>query len=540
MITLKKIFKGLPIGLIVFSLMRCNSVPTFDVVIKNGTVYDGTQSAPIQTDIAIIDDEIVFVGQLDRFRAKQEIDASNLAVAPGFIDTHTHLDPYENLLNLSNAKSQLRQGVTSSIGGPDGRGVPLHQTVKELLDTLETVGIGINMGFMAGHNKVRKKVMGLENRAPTQEELEQMKKMVGQAMDEGAFGLSTGLKYLPGNFAQLEEIIELSKVAAIKGGVYSTHLRDEGLQIMAAIEETIKISKQADIPVILTHHKVIGKPMWGKSKQTLARVDQARANGIKILLDQYPYNASHTGLSVLIPAWARAGGQEKFIERINDPNTFKKIKSEIIFNILNDRGGEDLRRIQFARVKWQPELEGKTLYDWIVQEGEEPTLEMGAEYVILGQKNGGASCIYHAMDEKDVENIMQHPLTMIASDGRLSTPGEGHPHPRSYGTFPRVLSTYVRDKKLLSLEEAIYKMTLFPAQTYGIKDRGLLRKGMKADLVIFAADQIQDTATFIEPHQYPEGILYVIVNGKLAVDQGKFLNQLNGKVLRKNGATAQN
>ena len=540
MITLKKIFKGLPIGLIVFSLMRCNSVPTFDVVIKNGTVYDGTQSAPIQTDIAIIDDEIVFVGQLDRFRAKQEIDASNLAVAPGFIDTHTHLDPYENLLNLSNAKSQLRQGVTSSIGGPDGRGVPLHQTVKELLDTLETVGIGINMGFMAGHNKVRKKVMGLENRAPTQEELEQMKKMVGQAMDEGAFGLSTGLKYLPGNFAQLEEIIELSKVAAIKGGVYSTHLRDEGLQIMAAIEETIKISKQADIPVILTHHKVIGKPMWGKSKQTLARVDQARANGIKILLDQYPYNASHTGLSVLIPAWARAGGQEKFIERINDPNTFKKIKSEIIFNILNDRGGEDLRRIQFARVKWQPELEGKTLYDWIVQEGEEPTLEMGAEYVILGQKNGGASCIYHAMDEKDVENIMQHPLTMIASDGRLSTPGEGHPHPRSYGTFPRVLSTYVREKKLLSLEEAIYKMTLFPAQTYGIKDRGLLRKGMKADLVIFAADQIQDTATFIEPHQYPEGILYVIVNGKLAVDQGKFLNQLNGKVLRKNGATAQN
>lgn len=540
MITLKKIFKGLPIGLIVFSLMRCNSVPTFDVVIKNGTVYDGTQSAPIQTDIAIIDDEIVFVGQLDRFRAKQEIDASNLAVTPGFIDTHTHLDPYENLLNLSNAESQIRQGVTSSIGGPDGRGVPLHQTVKELLDTLETVGIGINMGFMAGHNKVRKKVMGLENRAPTQEELEQMKKMVGQAMDEGAFGLSTGLKYIPGNFAQLEEIIELSKVAAKKGGVYSTHLRDEGLQIMAAIEETIKISKQADIPVILTHHKVIGKPMWGKSKQTLARVDQARANGIKILLDQYPYNASHTGLSVLIPAWARAGGQEKFMERLNDPNTFKKIKSEIIFNILNDRGGEDLRRIQFARVKWQPELEGKTLYDWIVQEGEEPTLEMGAEYVILGQKNGGASCIYHAMDEKDVENIMQHPLTMIASDGRLSTPGEGHPHPRSYGTFPRVLSTYVRDQKLLSLEEAIYKMTLFPAQTYGIEDRGLLRKGMKADLVIFAADQIQDKATFIEPHQYPEGILYVIVNGELAVDQGKFLNQLNGKVLRKNGATAQN
>ncbi|MGC6479045.1 MAG: N-acyl-D-amino-acid deacylase family protein [Flavobacteriaceae bacterium] len=523
-----------------FLLINCNSVATYDLVIKNAKVYDGTQTKPIQADIAIIDDEIVFMGQLDKYRSAKEIDASNLVVSPGFIDTHTHLDPYKNLLQLSNAESQLRQGVTTSIGGPDGRGVPLQKTVKELLDTLEIVGIGINMGFMAGHNKIRKKVMGLQNRAPTQKELDRMKQMVSQAMDEGAFGLSTGLKYLPGNFAAVEEVIELSKIAGKKGGVYSTHLRDEGLEIMPAIEETIEISKQANIPVILTHHKVIGKPMWGKSEQTLARVDQARANGINIILDQYPYNASHTGLSVLIPAWARAGGQQKFIERLNNPDTYNKIKSEIIFNILNDRGGEDLRRIQFARVKWQPELEGKTLHDWIVQEGKAPTIETGAEYVILGQKNGGASCIYHAMDEKDIEKIMQHPLTMIASDGRLSSPGIGHPHPRAYGTFPRVLSTYVREKKILTLEEAIYKMTLFPAQTYGIKDRGRIKEGLKADLVIFDADQIKDKATFTDPHQYPEGILYVVINGKLAVDRGEFLNQFNGRVLRKNAYSSLN
>lgn len=539
MITLNNSIKGLLLGLTVLFLNGCNPIPRFDLVIKNGVVYNGTQTQAVFTDIGIIDDEIAYVGQMGEFQSKRVIDASGLVISPGFIDTHTHLDPYENLLELANAESQLRQGVTTSIGGPDGIGVPLQKTIQELLDTLEIVGIGINMGFMAGHNKIRKKVIGLDDRAPTPEELDQMKKMVDQAMDEGAFGLSTGLKYLPGNFAQLEEIIELSKIAGKKGGVYSTHLRDEGLAIMPAIDETIEISKQADIPIILTHHKVIGKPMWGKSKQTLARVDKARANGVDIFLDLYPYNASHTGLSVLIPAWARAGGQEKFIARIKNSETYNKIKSEIIFNILNDRGGEDLKRIQFARVPWNPELEGKTLHDWIVQEGKEPTLETGAEYVILGQQNGGASCIYHAMDENDVENIMQHPLTMIASDGRLSRPGKGHPHPRAYGTFPRVLGKYVGEKKLLSLEEAIYKMTLFPAQTYGIKDRGCIKEGYKADLVIFDRNQIMDKATFIEPHQYPEGINYVLVNGKLAVDQGKFLNQKYGVVLRKNSSTAR-
>ena len=518
-------------------LLSCKKTPQpYDLLIKNGTVYDGTLSPPQTMDIAIAGDKIVKLGHLDPILALETIDAKGLTVAPGFIDTHTHLDPLDNLIELSTAESQLRQGITTSIGGPDGQGVPLQFTMQEFLDSLERTGIGINMGFMAGHNSIRKRVMGMEDRAPTEKELAQMIEQVAQAMNEGAFGLSTGLKYLPGAFAHVDEVIALSKAAANKGGVYSTHLRDEGIEIMPAIEETIKIAKEANIPIILTHHKVIGKPMWGKSNSTLARVDEARKNNVNIILDQYPYNASHTGLSVLIPAWARAGGQQKFIERLADQTLYKKIQAEIIFNILNDRGGKDLKRIQFARVPWQPELEGKTLHDWIVQEGREPTIEIGAEYVIKGQRNGGASCIYHAMDEKDVENIMQHPLTMIASDGRLSRPGKGHPHPRAYGTFPRVLGQYVREKKLLSLEEAIYKMTSFPAQTYGLNKRGQIKEGMMADIVIFDANTIEDKATFIDPHQYPVGIDYVLVNGKKAIDQGQFLNKKEGRVLRKNSS----
>lgn len=530
---LKIYLKKISLGFITLLLINCqNSIP-YDLIIKNGLVYDGTQNPPQTQDIAIKADKIVGLGDFSEADALQILDAAGAAVAPGFIDTHTHLDPLDNLLALSNSESQLRQGVTTSIGGPDGRGVPLQYGFAAFLDTLSQVGVGINMGFMAGHNKIRKKIMQLENRAPTEKELDRMKAMADQAMDEGAFGLSTGLKYLPGNFAKIDEVIALSRVVANKGGVYSTHLRDEGIAIMPAIEETIEIGKKANIPIILTHHKVIGKPMWGKSDITLARVDKARNNGVNILLDQYPYAASHTGLSVLIPAWARAGGQEKFIERLSNPESYAKIKAEIIFNILNDRGGEDLNRIQFARVKWQPNLEGKTLKDWIVMEGKKPTIENGAEYVIKGQRNGGASCIYHAMEEKDVEKIMQHPLTMIASDGRLSSPGIGHPHPRAYGTFPRVLGKYVREKKLLSLQEAIYKMTLFPAKTYGIENRGQLKKGLKADLVIFDPNTIIDKGTFIQPHQYPVGISHVLVNGKWSIKNGEFLNKMNGVILRK-------
>ena len=519
---------------IFYSFIQCIAPTQHDLLIKDGIVYDGSIRPGRKVDIGIQDDKIIFIGKAEEKQAKRIIDAKGLAVAPGFIDTHVHLDPFDNLIKLSDAESQIRQGVTTSIGGPDGRGVPLQYTMQKFLDTLESIGVGMNMGFMAGHNKIRTKVMGLKNRSAKKEELARMLTMVDEAMDQGAFGLSTGLKYLPGNFADINEVVALSKAAAQKGGVYSTHLRDEGLTVKEAIEETIEIGKRADILVILTHHKVIGKPMWGKSEMTLSQVDEARNNRVKIMLDQYPYNASHTGLSVLIPTWARAGGQKEFIKRTKDPMLYEKIKEGIIFNILNDRGGEDLNRIQFSKVSWRPELEGKTLHDWLVLEGVTPNLENGADFVIKGQINGGAGCIYHAMDEKDVENIMQHPLTMIASDGRLSAPGMGHPHPRSYGTFPRVLGQYVREKKLLSLEEAIHKMTALPAKTYGIQKRGSIKENYIADLVIFDPKTVNDKATFVDPHQYPIGISYVILNGKLTVEAGNYKNVMAGKILRKN------
>ncbi|MGA0896865.1 MAG: N-acyl-D-amino-acid deacylase family protein [Flavobacteriaceae bacterium] len=514
--------------LVVFLLMiGCATSEEFDVLILNGTVYDGSLDDPAMMDVGIRNDEIVAVGSLTNKTASKVIDATGLAVAPGFIDLHAHLEP---IFEIPDCESHIRQGVTTSLGGPDGRGpVPFGAYI----DSLASVGVGMNVGFLVGHNTVRQRVMNLDNRAPTAEELNQMKILVSQAMDEGAFGISTGLKYLPGNFSKVDEIIALSKEAAIKGGIYTSHLRDEGLEVIASVKEAIAISEEADIPVVLTHHKVIGKPMWGKSNETLALVDAARKRGLDIRIDQYPYNASYTGISVLIPSWARAGGSDAFKNRLKNPTLRDSIKQGIVFNILNDRGGDDLDRVQFAKVKWMPELEGKTLKYWCTLKGLEPTTENGAELVIEAQLNGGASCIFHAMDETDVVTIMKHPQTMIASDGRLVKLGDGHPHPRWYGTFPRVLGKYVREDKVLSLKEALHKMTLLPAKAMGLKDRGQIVEGTKADITIFNPKTILDQATFEDPHRYSVGIEYVLINGKLAVEQGLFNPIKSGKVLKK-------
>ena len=509
-------------------MFSCDSSDNYDIIISNGEVYDGSGSKSMITDIGIIGSEILKIGDLRGLSAKRIINAKGLVVSPGFIDVHTHLDP---ILKLSNCESHLKQGVTTSLGGPDGSS---PWPFGKFLDTLDQIGVGMNIGYLIGHNTIRKNVMSLDNRAPTRDEMDIMKSQISLAMDQGAFGISTGLKYLPGNFSKIDEIISLSKVASKKGGIYTSHLRDEGLGVIESVKEAIDISKYAKIPVILTHHKVIGKPMWGKSSQTLALVDSARIAGLEILMDQYPYEASYTGISVLIPGWARAGGNKQFAKRIDNPLLRDSIKNGIIFNILNDRGGNDLNRVQFAKVKWMPELEGKTLKYWATKRGLNPSVENGAELVIEAQLKGGASCVFFAMDKEDVENIMKHPQTMIASDGRLVRPGDGHPHPRWYGTFPRVLGHYVRKKNTLSLSEAIYKMTLLPAKTIGLKNRGVLKEGMKADITIFNSKTVIDKATFKKPHQYPDGIFYVIVNGKLAIDDENFMGIKAGEVLRYN------
>ena len=500
---------------------------SYDLKIKNAVIYDGSGSEPFKGEIGIRNQHINYVGERAKGRAQKVISADNKAVAPGFIDMHAHIEP---LALYPDAKSHVMQGVTTALGGPDG-GSPLP--IGEYLTSLEKMGIGINVAYLIGHNTVRNHVMGLVDRSPSTEELAEMKGLIETAMNEGAFGISTGLKYLPGAFAKTDEVISLAQVAAKYGGIYTSHLREEGLKLIEGVNEAISIAKETGILVVLTHHKAIGQPMWGASTQTLSLVDQAREQGLDIRMDQYPYTASHTGISVVIPVWALEGGQKKFALRCEDPIMRDSIKRGIIYNLINDRGGNDLRRIQFSQINWKPDFAGKTLHDLVVSEGMDPTIENGADMIIQIQLHRGAKCIYHVIDSIDVVRIMKHPLTMIASDGRLSQWREGHPHPRSYGTFPRVLGYYSRDLKVLPLEEAIRKMTSLPAQTLGLADRGMIRQNYWADLVIFDPEKIEDRATFTTPHQYPTGIISVLLNGENIVENGIYLGGMYGKTIRK-------
>lgn len=513
--------------LLLVSTLFCACTEQYDLLIRNGAVYDGTGAAPITQDIAIKGNKIVKIGASLSGEALKVIDATGLAVSPGFIDVHTHAEP---LPLMPQAESHVRQGVTTSLGGPDGS-CPLP--LGAYLDSLAIQTVGINIAYLVGHNTVRSHVMGLENRAPTAAELTEMEQLIEQGMLDGAFGISTGLKYLPGAYANLDEVVTLSKAASKYGGIYTSHMREEGLGLLEGVGEAIQISEQANIPVVLTHHKAVGQPMWGASAKTLAMVDAARAKGLNVMIDQYPYTASFTSLSILIPSWSMADNPyDAFAKRCEDPILRDSIKRAIIFNLINDRGGNDLKRVQFSRFDWKPEFDGKTLYDWAIAEGLEPNMENGAELIIQAQIHRGARCIFHAMEEEDVIRIMQHPQTMIASDGRYTELGKGHPHPRNYGTFPRVLGTYVREKQVLTLTDAIRKMTSLPAQLLGLKDRGQLKENTFADITIFNPQTVSDKGTFTDPHHYPEGIDYVIVNGVLTVEKGTYHDVRAGQVLR--------
>jgi dihydroorotase/N-acyl-D-amino-acid deacylase len=505
---------------------------SYDILITGGEILDGTGSPAFAGDVAVRGDRIVRVSQtpLPRAAARRVIDASGKVVAPGFIDLHAHLDP---LLRLPDAESAVRQGVTTAIGGPDGGG---PWPFDAYLDSAEAIGTGVNVGFLVGHNTIRRAVMGLADRAPTPDELATMTRMVAEGMGEGAFGISTGLRYLPGTFATTDEVIALSRVAADSGGIYTSHLREEGLGLFEGVGEAIEIARGADIRVVLTHHKAVGQKMWGQSRRTLAMVDSARAAGLDVRIDQYPYTATSTGIAVLVPSWALAGGDTAFARRAADPVLRDSITRGIVFNLLNDRGGGDLRRVQFARVDWDRSLEGKTLHDFVLRETLEPTPENGAALVIETLLRGGASGIYHVLDEQDVERIMRHRWTSVASDGRLSRPGEGMPHPRGYGTFPRVLGVYVRERGVLTLAEAVRKMTSLPAATINLDDRGRISEGLVADLVVFDPATVSDRSTFQNPHQYPAGIPWVVVNGRVAVEEGKYVGERAGRVLRRSGS----
>jgi dihydroorotase/N-acyl-D-amino-acid deacylase len=360
-----------------------------------------------------------------------------------------------------------------------------------------------------------------------------MKSMVARSMGEGAFGMSTGLRYITGFYSKTDEVVALSKVAADSGGIYTSHLREEGVELLEGVGDALEIGRQARIPIVLTHHKAIGRLMWGKSVVTLAMVDSARRAGTDVMIDQYPYTASSTSLDVLVPPWAFAGGDSALRRRLDDRALRDSITRGVVEFILNDRGGGDLKRVQFARVAWDRSLEGKTLYDLVVRRGLDPTPENAAPLVLEAVLKGGASMVYHVIDEGDVRRIMAHPETMIASDGRLTRLGDGVPHPRNYGTFPRVLGKYARDERVITLETAVRKMTGMPAARLGLGDHGCIREGCVADIAVFDAAKVRDVGTFEDPHHYPEGIPFVIVNGVPVVDAGTFTGARPGKVLRR-------
>ena len=498
----------------------------YDLIIRGGKVVDGSGNPWYHADIAIKNDRIAEIGQLSNHEAKRVIDAHGLVVAPGFIDPHTHA--LRGIFEVPNAESALLQGVTTLTEGNDGSSpYPIDRHYADI----DNLRISPNWAVFVGQGTIRQRVIGFGLRKATPDEMERMKQMVRDAMEQGALGISTGLFYVPGSFTSTEEVIELSKVAAEYNGIYISHIREEAAQLIDSVQETIRIGEEAHIPVQITHHKVIGVENWGASIESLRLVDEARERGVDVTIDQYPYTASQTSINALIPQWAQAGGREEMLSRINSAETYSTIKNEVVAKILYDRGGGDPKNVFISRNSWDPDMAGKNLAELAIDAGLEPTPENAADVVFDIIRGGGATAVYHAIGPEDVDRIMLHPATAIGSDGPVGVFGEGAPHPRQYGTFARVLGLYVRERKILSLEEAIRKMSSQSARRLGIHDRGLITKGYFADIAIFDPDEIIDKATFENPHQYAIGTKFVLVNGTVVVENGQHTGARPGRIL---------
>jgi dihydroorotase/N-acyl-D-amino-acid deacylase len=501
--------------------------PPFDLLIRNGRIVDGTGSPWYRGDVAVRGDTIARIAPRIDAPAGRTIDAAGKVVSPGFIDIHTHAR--RGIFQVPTADNYVRQGVTTIMEGPDGSSpVP----IKPLLDRVAATRVTPNFGMFIGQGSIRDQVIGPVNRKATPVELEKMIALVGQGMEQGAFGLSSGLFYVPGTFTPTTEVIELAKAAARMGGIYISHMRDETAGILDSVRETIEIGEKGGLPTQVTHHKIIGTKNWGKSVETLKLVDEARARGVDTTIDQYPYTASSTSIqAALMPAWGLEGGREAILKRLQTPSMRSELQKETARIILEERGGGDPNNVQLARCDWDASLAGKRLGDVTKGRGLEPTIDNAAATALWIVERGGCSAIFHAIGEDDLQRILRHPATMIGSDGEIPIFGEANPHPRSYGTFARVLGRYVRELKVVSLEDAVRKMAAFPAQRIGLADRGVLREGMKADIAIFDPAAVRDLATFERPHQYAEGVTQVIVNGQVAFDDGKMTAARPGRVL---------
>lgn len=532
----------------------------FDLLIRNGQIVDGAGNPFYRADVAVRKGKITRIRKgIEPSAAARVIDASGSVVCPGFFDTHSHDDVY--LLVAPHCEDKVLQGVTTDVIGNCGNTpVPLTEehrleitetlkvisgqhvsdghlnfsTFREYLEKLENLKPGINVLPLVGHSTVRAAVMGMANRAPSDDELKSMKSLTADAMEGGAFGLSTGLIYAPGNYARTEEIIELARVASRFNGIYATHMRSEGDEELAAIAEALRISEEAGLPVHIAHHKVVGKANWGNSVKTLGMMAEARARGMQVTCDQYPYRAGSTYLAAVLPPAALAGGTKVSLPKMKDP----AFRAEIVEMIEkgNQPGWESpIKGAGFdglmISVSKHRDYVGKTVAD-IAKMGKKNPYDV--IFDLLAEESTGVIVILFGMDEEDVVRIMQNPWTMIGSDG---IPGFGvnKVHPRMMGTFPRVLGKYVREDAVLTLEEAIRKMTSLPAQTFGVQSKGLLKEGFDADIVIFDPATIIDTATYEEPNQRPKGIHYVLVNGEVAAEHGRITGATSGKVMRRTG-----
>ncbi|NLE43325.1 MAG: D-aminoacylase [Chloroflexi bacterium] len=525
-----------------------------DLVIKGGTVIDGTGAAGFRADIGIVDDRIAVVAQGIDGPGAQEIDASGLCVTPGFIDPHTHSDL--TLIVDPCAQSKIRQGVTTEIVGNCGfSGAPVlgdahaqmsaeaaqydltmsWATVSEYLGKIRDTGAALNVVPLLGHNTVRGCVLGYDDVQPTAAQQAEMERLVAEAMEQGTRGLSTGLYYPPGYYAGTDEVVGLAAVTARYGGIYASHIRGECDTLLTAVAEAVEIGERADIVVEIAHLKVEGFSNWHLVEDLLRVLDSLQASGARVGCDQYPYRASSTWLAAMLPYWAQTGGSESIAQRVADPVMRATLREDWEQNQIEwqNRGGvRDWSEVLISACEERPDVLGKTIAEVADLEHRDP-LDVFFDLIIISR--GQASAVWFDQNEDIVQTLMRHPLVAVGSDGAALSPegplGRQRVHPRNYGTFPRVLGRYVREKRVLALEEAVRKMTSMTAERYSVEDRGVVREGAYADIVLFNAGAVADRSTFADPLQYPAGIPYVIVNGQVVVEQERHTGALPGRVL---------
>jgi len=539
-------------------LRGCTKGKEFDLLIAGGTVYDGTGGPPFRADIGISGGAVRSIGRIRASRAATIIKAEGLAVSPGFIDVHDHTA--ESLLVNPRAESAIRQGVTTLISGQCGDSpFPLTEEafektrlallaeydldlnwrdIRGFLGRLDEAGTALNYATFVGHGTLRAAAMGFGNRPPSAAELERMKVFVGEAMAGGALGLSSGLEYTPGSFASTEELIELCRVAARSGGIYATHMRDEETGILEAVDEAFRIARETPIRLQISHLKIGYAVNWPKFPALLDRLERARAAGVEFRCDRYPYVAWATGLDMFFPLWSREGTNEDFIARLRDPSLQGRLRAEVMVK-QKELGSWDKVLISSVATDKNRLLEGMNVLDASARAGKAPYDFMRD---LLVEEMGRVGMITFAMSEDQLKVLLAHPLVGVGSDGSAVAPygplAKGKPHPRFYGTFPRVLGKYVREEKVVPLEEMIRKMTAMPAAHLGFVRRGMLKIGWAADVCVFDPERVIDKATFTEPAVYPEGIRQVVVNGEVVVDEGRHTGRLPGMVLRKNSRGA--